>query len=346
MLAVEQSRRHQLRSHPYDHETGTQLAFDMNAYTTCDSSSTYASLPYSYWENSALFVEAPLEDTKYDLNRSISSTGSFHHIPHIQADHPLSLISSTSGPSLPSASSSTVGSPHSGHSHPVSAPESWISAGHFSANPVIVNHEDFGDFSSGIDIGVDHSFVTPGKLPDDFVGECADLSSFSKRSSAFPTNNSFQSPSSQQRPPFSSSPEPMSIERFGANNRAASAASAVDSNPFLQSSVARIKKESDPSTRSDGVFKSPTTPASARSRTPSTCSPVAARATKAASKPVVQGGAPTSYPTPSSPATSPMQQHASQFQTHFFSQSSGNFMPPLESSCSFPLPSNSPMSSH
>ena len=34
-------------------------------------------------------------------------------------------------------------------------------------------------------------------------------------------------------------------------------------------------------------------------------------------KPVVQGGAPTSYPTPSSPATSPMQQHASQFQNPF-----------------------------
>ena len=347
MLAVEQSRQHHFQSQPYELETDDQLLFDMNAYNTFDTSSSYASLPY-YFENPALFVEAPQEDTKYDLNRLASSGGNFHTISHIHAEHPLSLVSSASGPSLPSASSSTVGSPHSGHSHPVSAPESWISAGHFAAIPAVVNPEGyFGDFA-GVDVGVDNSFLTRGKLPDDFVGECADLSSFSKRSSDFSINNSRQSRSSQpQQPTFSASPVSASVETFGLNNASAPAPITADTKNFLQSSIVRVKKESESSTRSDRVFKSPTTPASARSRTPSTSSPVTARASKAIPKAVVHSGASASYPTPSRPTMSPMQQHGTPFQQHFFSQSSGNFMPPLESSCSFSLSSDflqSPMS--
>ena len=323
MLAFKQSRQHHFDTTLYNIDD-SQAELDMNHYGSFDQSAGYASLPYPYYENPTLFVEAPLEDTKYDLSRSLSSTGSLHQHSQSSNEHTLSLISSASGPSLPSASSSTVGSPHSGHSHPISSADSWTSAINFNAHPAIANSEGFvGDYSV-VDFGHEHAFGTATKLQDDFVGKCVDLSSFPTRSSTFSVNCSSSNLSFVQRPPFSASPEPVSVESFERFPEAAPSR-AVRDNTSVRTSHQHVGQ----------TFKQPTTPASARSRTPSTSSVIRAPTSGL----TVPAQSPCrSYPTPLSPALSPSQHVPNQFQSHFFAQSSGIFMPPLESSCSFLSP--------
>ena len=98
--------------------------------------------------------------------------------------------------------------------------------------------------------------------------------------------------------------------------------------------------------KSNPVFKSPTTPASAHPRTPSTLSPSIPRSFPGQSAPTDSLAAPAHAVLSQSfnnPAAQ-IPQHASHFQSHFFAQSSGNWMPPLESSCSFLLASISYLS--
>ena len=298
----------------------------MNHYGSFDQSAGYATLPFSFYENPTLFVEAPLEDIKYDLSRSLSSTGSLHQNSHSSNEHTLSLISSASGPSLPSASSSTVGSPHSGHSHPISSADSWTSAINFNAHPAIANSEGFVSDYSGVDFGHEHAFGTATKLQDNFVGKCVDLSSFPTRSSTFSVKCSSSNLPFIQRPPFSASPEPVAAESFERSSEAAPSR-LVRGNASVRTPQQHILQ----------TFKQPTTPASARSRTPSTSSSSIIRAP--ISGLTVPSQSPSrSYPPPLSPALSPPQHVPNQFQSHFFAQSSGTFMPPLESSCSFLSP--------
>lgn len=308
-----------------------QLQLTMNGYGPLDSSTPYASVPYSYLDHPALFVEAPLEDTKFDVHRSISSDDSFHPLPHHLSEPSLSLISSGSGPSLPSASSSTVGSPHSGHSHPISASEPWATAGSFGVHPAIVNHDGLVSSFGTVDLDHEFAFAATGKYPDNYVGECADLSSLSKRSSTFPIHDSSKRLGIPSFGPLSTSPELLSSTHVPQPRASIVPTESAAGTTSSHSLSPIVKQERRSSATSEGVFKSPTTPASARARTPSITSPAARAAhslsglsASTATSPGVHG-----------PATPPMQQHAGQFQNHFFAQSSGNFMPPLESSCSF-----------
>ena len=190
--------------------------------------------------------------------------------------------------------------------------------------PTIVNQDGFDFSSTGFEAEMS---IGHDKLTGNFVGECADLSSSQKRSSTLPIAiGQFAPVSSPSAHPISTSPDNLILETVGNTAKNVHAYE-----PTSRASSLPLAVVSHP----EPIFKSPTTPASAYPRTPGTHSPVDRRLLGQAAQQI------TVSPQQHAPATThqphPMQQYAGQFQRHFFAQSSGNFMPPLESSCSFSL---------
>lgn len=331
MLAFEQSRRHEPFSQYYQFEAQqhyTELNMNDESF---QHAATFASLPFSYYENPSLFVEAPqkLFDQEF---RSPSS-----HSSHQQAslDCPPSLLSSASGPSVASASSSTIGSPYSVHAQTVPSQDNWNSQHGLGFDPATIHHEVFASEYVGAGIDPELSFAVNEKTHGSFVGEWADLSSFQKRSSSFPVSISASSLSIPHQVRVTASPEPLTIDSILDRASAASAVERGSPNLTRGGLSGPIRRENSLALSSDGVFKSPTTPASANPRAKS---PTAHTSIHAASYPPAASRVHNSQQlspqsSPSSPPTP--QQHGHNFQTHFFAQSSGSFMPPLESSCSF-----------
>ena len=238
---------------------------------------------------------------------------------------PPALISTASNPSIPSASSSTVGSPYSGPVNMVAQDEYNTAMSHgLGVFPTIVGQDGFDFANSGFEteLPIGHE-----KLNGNFVGECADLSSSQKRSSTFPIAICQPTPTaSPSAHPLSASPDHLTVDTFDDAYHVPALVSARRVSSFEASLVSQ----------SEPLFKSPTTPASAYPRTPGTNSPVDRRLP-------VHGGQQSAAPQQQHvPAVAqqphPMQQYPGQFQNHFFAQSSGSFMPPLELSCPFSFP--------
>lgn len=320
----------------------------MDMYESVDAMSNFHTLPYSYFENPTMFTTttAPMQSVKPEM--------------HQFQDLPPALISSGSAPSIPSASSSTVGSPYSGPSHTISSQDGYDHTGSsygLGVLPTIVNHDTFSHDMMGNSMEAELAFE---KLPDSFVGECADLSSSQTqlRTVAHPKAQFVQplssSPSSRCLP-FTASPKPLCINTLF--DRAVSTVPSVTSTSVFSTAIHSPATEQTNATPTP-TFKSPTTPASARSRQSSVVSPAKARAfppkTRSSTGPAFQSHMLSQRAANFAPLPSPQQQpqpHVNRFQSHFFAQSSGNFMPPLESSCSslplvFPfLPCHFPASS-
>lgn len=332
MLAFERSRQQQLFL-PYGDLDATlqelPSPFDMPAFAQPEPPAAFATQPFPYYENTALFAEAPTDFSKYDMMRSASSNSSLKPSSQ-QSELPPSAFSSASGRSLPSASSSTVGSPYSGHSHLALPQDSWMgSAETLDLAPTIVNPDSFAPEFVGATLEPDFSFGAHDKLPGSFVGECADLSLAQPRSSTFasvPTGPSAPSVSSSATATAVASPELLAVDSKPASThrpQALDAARRQARPPQPQPGQLRARHTAP-------VFKSPAPPAPALFRTSTFASP-AGRRSSVACPPSPTTGGPAAVVTHSHP---PMEQHASQFQTHFFAQSSGSFVPPLESSCS------------
>jgi hypothetical protein len=333
MLASEHSHQHEPFNQYYQFEIQEHYPdFNMNN-ESFQNAATFASLPFSYYENPSLFVEAPQKTFDYET-RSHSSHSSHQQISH---DFPPSLLSSASGPSIASASSSTIGSPYSVHAQTVSSQDTWRSHHGLGFDPAIVNHEVFPPEYIGAGIDPELSFATSDKLHGSFVGECADLSSFQKRSSNFPVTVSSSSLSIPHQVRITASPEPLSIDSILDRASAASAAEHGSANLTRDRPPGPIRRENSSVQPSGSLFKSPTTPASAQVRVNS---PTAHASVHAASYPPTATRMSRTPQQQSNPSSPPTQQHGNHFRTHFFAQSSGSFMPPLESSCSFPPRTN------
>jgi hypothetical protein len=333
MLSFEHSRRQEPFSQFYHFEAqGTHQDFNMNN-EAFHNAATFAALPFSYYENPTLFVEGPPKAFDYE-SRSPSAYSSQHQTSH---DFPPSLLSSASGPSVPSASSSTTGSPYSAHAQTASTQDTWNSQHGLGFDPTIINHEVFPPEYVGAGIDPELSFATADKIHGTFVGECADLSSFQKRSSSSLTNPPSSSLSVAHQVRITASPEPLTIDSILDRASAASAVERGRPNLTRDGPPGPIRRESSSVRPSDSVFKSPTTPASAHTRNTSSKSPTAHASVHAASYPPAVSSTPMTYQLcqQQSPSSPPTQQHGHHFQNHFFAQSSGSFMPPLESSCSF-----------
>ncbi len=314
MLALEHSRRQQFADQIFDLEQTIQAPFPglvMDSYDSVDTMINFHTLPYSYFDNASMFVTAP-QSIKQEMPQ-------FHEMPP-------ALISSGSVPSIPSASSSTVGSPYSGPSHAISSQDAFDHNGApygLGVMPTIVNHDFFSQEMMRASMEADLSLE---KLSDSYVGECADLFSSQRQASTVPPRHApFVQHLSSHRSSSTSSPQLLSINTF--LDPPTSTVSPVASSSVFSSVLPSPATEAN---RSTPNFKSPTTPASAYPRQhPTLVSPSHSRSFSPSPRPAL----PTRMTSHDSNAAR-FHKPASHFQSHFFAQSSGNFMPPLESSCS------------
>lgn len=268
--------------------------------------------------NNAYFTGSD-QDFKLDMMRSMSGNA----MNNTHSDVAPSLHSTTS---LPSASSSTVGSPYSGHAQLVS--NTTIQYG---GNPTIVYDTDFPHAYETAHF--DHeSFFQEPKMAGISVGKSESLSALSQTSSIMPV---------------SEFPTAMNFVPAQANNLVE-----PYSQPLVQAQmeieqpkVTSVPAPSNAYSRGDAVFKSPTIPASAYPRI-SSILPSPTMRTIAAEQ-LSQSPESRDYSLCNSelplPSILPSANYA---QNQFFSQSSGNFLPPIEAFCSsfllffshFPVP--------
>lgn len=316
MLALEHSRRQQFADQGYDLEHSIHAPYPgltMDAYDSVDPMVNFHPLPYSYFENPSIFTTAPIQSIKQEMHQ-------LHELPP-------ALISSGSAPSIPSASSSTVGSPYSGPSHTISSQDGYDHSGvayGLGVMPTIVNHDVFSQDLLGASMETELSLTGHDKLSDSFVGESSNLSSSQNQHSTVELPDAL--PSSCH-----ASPKLLSLDTVF--DSGASTASPARSNSVFSSVVHSPSTEQ---TRATPAFKSPTTPASARSRQSSVLvSPARARQFPPSRSHLGPTSSIHMLPhDPNATQHSHVQRPVSRFQSHFFAQSSGNFIPPLESSCS------------
>jgi hypothetical protein len=335
MLAIEHSRRQHFAEPAYDSENSihSQAPFpslDMDAYDMIDPMLDFHPLPYSYFDNPSMFATEPMQTIKEEMYQ-------LHELPP-------ALISSGSAPSIASAASSTIGSPYSGPSHTILSQDGYEHGATYGLGgpPGILNHESFHHDILGAP-PMDAELSMPRDNNHDksssdrsYVGECADLSSCSA-----PESSTIAQPKSR----FGPMPPPDHASRASHPCLSLTASSealfipsrsdrGVSTDPLIVStsalsSIGHSAANNDHTSRpTSSLFKSPTTPASAsaRSRRFSSVFPVHARPHTLFTEPI--------HMTPNNANATPPHLSASSFQSHFFAQSSGNFVSPLESSCS------------
>ena len=328
MLAVESIYRQHIFADPVSMDQGVNDPYSgmaFNGYGSYDSTSSFSSLPYGYIDAQSLSTESTQpsgDDVSHPYMKPAFSS----------AEHPPSTLSTASGPSVPSATSSTVGSPYSGPVHTLSYQDVWSTAHQgLGVDPAIIPNDNYNYDYGAAEFESDIKYATHNNATEDFVGESHKISPIVQPSIVQPTTSltirssrpqdtlslSTPIPKAQEHPKGESMTIDTILERA---NRAIDDAIALRSPPSAHSSDRTSpngqsgQSISSTNNKKDRGFKSPRTPASATPPTPTSISLSSARS--------------------SGPALSPT--HTSHFQSHFFSQSSGNFVPPLETSCRFP----------
>jgi len=333
MLAIEHSHQQRHFTQPFGYDSGFHDSypdFSMNSYSAFEPVHGFAPLPYSTYENPSFYMDTLPEGFKSDMQRSSSLTGSLKPASHHSSELPPSTLSSASGHSIPSASSSAVGSPYSGHAHTSSHHESWVNSNEgLGLGSALVNQEAYYQGFVGTDLDPELAFGPHDKLSGDFVGECAKISSTRKRSgSPFPGQFSQSPVPLKSSLALSSSPEPLTIDAI--LERANSSSATQSPRPLASSQVTSIDDEKNQSLKPTNPFKSPTTPASACPRTSKVATTLPATISLLADHLGLRPGQ-TFMPH----ASTPSHHQTGPFLNHFFAQSSGSFVPPLESSCVF-----------
>lgn len=271
---------------------------------------TYDSMGFS-----SMFADGQ-QDFKYEMLRSMSQ-----NIQQTHAEAAPSLLSSTSAPSLPSASSSTVGSPYSGHAQPVV--NQYMYTNQYMNGPAIICEDSFPYGYESAHYEPEAVISQDAKISGSFVGKSADLSSFARRSSPVPVQE-FTPPV-----PLVSSPAPVAAVPNPSHLSPTKQHRIPDEAAQFATPARGVAPQNS---QALGVFKSPTTPASAYPK-PSYPSPNARRMTCPDPVQSPQDSFRFSYTYPFSSHQST--QHASgNPQYSFFSQTSGNSILPIEASCS------------
>lgn len=331
----------------------------MTTYDSYASVTAPSSAPTAFYDAPQFVVDAPQETLKLGHYR-YTPPGSPSNSASHSFDHPPSTMSSTSGASVRSANSSAVGSPYSRSTHTISSREPWTESGYgLGLGPSIVSQDSFcqSDFVSA---GLEHEVLfAPEKLPSGFVGECTEVPSSQGLAQSAPFSSSI---SNNFRYPF---PHTLAVNtsvagsggtpgiklheaKHHADHPMAWSSGESTRSTSASPSFSRSQPLAKSSPQNADVFRSPSTPASATSSFFSRArSPALVRGVESRRQSVVGAGIkkPTSSPKaspgrfphgrPTPPPSSPSQVYAGQFQTPFFSQSSGNFIAPLESSCWF-----------
>lgn len=271
-------------------------------------------------------------------------------------DHPPSTLSSASGASAQSATSSAVGSPFSHTTSNLPGQEHWVDSqqGLGIAAGLIAN-ESYGHEVYSLN-HLEHDLNISGDKFSNFVGELEKFPS-SSLSNSGPVLQSFVLPSAATplvlNTNMVSREVAMDTMMNEINTPVCSISSAGTSVNHTPTSF-RANTPAPSPTQSNGIFKSPTTPASAYSPlTPSATSPIGTRRHAFLRHPLLGGHdlrtpgihrrAPATstrwspYDKPMASFKSPGRFSHDHSQSPFFGQSSGRFIAPLESSCRFSL---------
>ena len=352
MLAFEPSRHQHSPYFPQFSMEATlndPFGFNMDNFSSFAQNEGAQRAPQSYLDTPSLYVESVSDMNKPMAFPPVPSTP-----PSISEQHMPSL-SSVSGPSIASAPSSTIGSPYSGATHRLQ--EDWIDTNHGLGLPAEVVNDLFPNDYVG-NAAYNEAVLGQDKLANNFVGECDNISSSVNSQSAVSFSNSqfsekassSSSSSSSSFPITSPDPEPgMAMDPILRH------ANVMATNP--NDATLQLSRPGSSQSQSMGfsppkasTFKSSIAPASAKmapsamhspglvTRRQSNPQPVTStgmRMARMSPFPFSPKGSKSNVSSPQSPKRG-LQGHC-QSSFFFFNQSSGNFVPPLESSCLFSL---------
>ena len=264
----------------------------------------------------------PRTQESYPTSTGYHSTTMYAEAPHYPHESPeIRGAPSNYSASGPSATSSAMGSPHSIHGHIVPVPE-WTPHG-LGLNPSIVSYDNFSngnEFTFGTSGMDDFALDLNPAKPNGFVGECKNVSRSASRQHGSISSNP-ESLSSLST--FVPSPRTVDMSTSPATSRSM----ASPSTP-----VSAVRRDSR-----DDFFKSPSvsaysgSPLSSRRPSQAFNAPLPAVSSAAGRTHSPTSAVSQSFTSESIPS------YTTYHQSPFFSQSSGNFVPPLESSCRFPL---------
>jgi hypothetical protein len=343
MLALDHSRRQQ----PFAFAGGMDSAFhdpylsqSMSTYGPFDPIPSYNSIPFSFYEGNSLPSEAPPDTTTLAMFAFQSRRPFDPSSPRSELPPP--TLSNASAASIPSNASSTVGSPYSTHAQSVTSQESWsVRNQGLEVGPTIINNEGYDQAFAGVELDPEMTFRMQGKVAEDFVGEYTNLSTSQRRSS----DSSFsEQPQSSHLSPIpvdvkgSAGRDCLTIDSVLERATSASTASLVRVSSTGSSFTISLNEpqrnlSASPQER-ETMFQCPFTSASPVSKRPSSSSHSFSSATSALAETSSTGKPRISMFSFDAAAQTSTSASAPRFQSHFFTQGGGMFMPPIELSCS------------
>lgn len=343
MLALEQSRRQQPFVHSYGMESTFHDPYLSQNFNTCaafDSVPNFASLPFPFYDCSSLSAEAPLDTANTAMFASSNRAFNPSSPP---PELPPPTLSNASAASLPSNTPSTVGSPYSVHAQTCSGHESWGTGSQdLGLGPRIINNEAYDQGFGAVDLDQEMTFSMHSKAADDFVGEYNKLlpsqhwpskparvaESLSFQSSLFPVNVEGSCRGDGAKI------DSVLAKAESAIPRSLSRSAGTDS-PFTACSYPPQENLQTTSQHAEATFHSPSNPSRSVSKKHSFPSHSFSSATSALVGTSLSRKPPIIMSFWDATAERPTPTYASRFQSHFFAQSGGNYVPPIESSCSF-----------
>lgn len=337
MLALEPSRRQHASAFPF----GTETAFDdpylshsMNAYGSFDSTPSFESMPFPFYDSNT--VSSGAAPDTMNLSFFAAHPARPFNQSFSRSELPPPALSNASAASIPSNTSSRVGSPYSSHAQPVSGPEPWSAGNHgFGIGPTIINNEGYDQSFGGVDLGSEMTFSIHGKVAEDFVGECTNVSPSRNQlpKSAFSKHPQFSQPSQR---PINGGPC-MAVDSLEHANiaiessfspslrtRSSSVVPSSTSEDNLRASSRQAPPIHHPLSRPTAFFSRGPNPSLSFSSGTSALGDAGHSSSSLISLSVSGTTAATSTPT-----------CGPQFQSPFFCRSSRNFVPPIGFFCSF-----------
>jgi hypothetical protein len=301
------------------------------------TSNTFPQQPFhnSSYHNGFDMDQNPYSYTReaYPTTTGFNSNSMYVEAPNYALESPemRAVPSNYSAASGASTTSSAVGSPHSVHGNIVPVPE-WAPHG-LGLNPSIVTYDNFAPGNEYMfnPTGMEE-FTLDFNLPktNSFVGECKNISRSVSRQHGSISSTAEESVSSLSTSMLSPRALDMTIDQLQSPSTSRSMAS-----PKTPVSAVR-------SDFRDARFKFPSVSASSlsptSSRRPSQSFNTSHYApSSAACRSKDMRASPVAVASQFSFAPESTSSFTTYHQSPFFSQSSGNFVPPLESSCRFPL---------
>ena len=337
-----------------------------NTYDPYPSASTYPSGSSAYYTASQLALDPPKGVARQETRRWTPSGPPSPSVSQ-SYEHPPSAVSSVSGASGQSTASSVVGSPYSHATQSLPGQKHWTDPhlGLGIAVGTCYNDTFVNDIFPSSNIDHDLMFEDD-KYPNNFVGKSGNISTSSiSTSHSDPSAVSFSPPSQNlisalHAPPLALDTS-VAAHHITIDTILEEVNSGIAASPQSNSRASGVSKKASPTTprgpfpvpsipHMASSFKAPTTPTSAMSFAPRGFSPPTSRqrplrrhSTAVCGDMNVQRSSTASsgrfhpYGRPILPPVPLNQSHENQSQPPFFSQSSGKYIAPLESSCWFSL---------